>query len=84
MQVGAELNGWLVIGDCWFFDGFRCAEIEGELGNDLPAQADVRTAAKAIDGGDGEGIEDVVLVAIDAVVPITSVEALQTKPQGYW
>ena len=54
------------------------------MGNDLPAQADVRTAAKAIDGWDGEGIEDVVLVAIDAVVPITSVEALQTKPQGYW
>ena len=84
MQVGAG-SGTVVRGGPGFgIEGFREAEIEGELGNDLPAQADVRTAAKAIDGGYREGIEDVVLVAIDAVVPITSVEELQTKPQGYW
>ena len=57
-------------------DGFGGTEIEGELRNDLPTEAGVETATKTIDGGDGVGVENIVLVAIDAVGPIAGIEEL--------
>ena len=63
-------------------DGFRETEIERELRNDLPSEADICSAAQAIDGRDGEGVEHIVFVEINAVRPLAGIEALQAEPYG--
>lgn len=60
-------------------DGLGGFEIEREGRDNLPSEAEVRTSAKTIRGGDGEGVQDVVLVEIDAVVPLARVKALQPQ-----
>ena len=63
-------------------DGFRDAEVERELRNDLPSETDICSAAQAIDGRDGEGVEYIVFVEINAVRPFAGIEALQAEPYG--
>ena len=65
-------------------DRFADAQIEGNRPDNLPSQAEVRASAKAVSGRDGEGIEHVVLVGINAVVPFAAVEPLEPEPQLQW
>ena len=65
-------------------DGFGGSEIERELRDDLPAEAEIGTSAEAINSRNGERIEHVVLIDINAVVPIASVEELNSESQSYW
>ena len=58
------------------------AEIECQFGNDLPTQAKVRATTKAINGRDGIGIENIVLVGINAVVPIACIEELHAETEA--
>ena len=46
---------------------------------DLPAKAEESAAAETIDRRDRIGVEDVVLVAIDAVVPVLGIEELEAE-----
>ena len=62
-------------------EGFRGTEIERKLGDDLPAEAEIGASAKAIGGGDRVGVKDIVLVGVDAVGPVASIECLKTKLQ---
>ena len=58
-------------------EGFGEAEIECQLGNDLPTKTKVSAATEAINGRDGIGIENIMLVRINAVVPIAGIEELE-------
>ena len=60
-------------------DGLGEFAVEGEPGDDLPPEAEVRPAAQPVGGGDGESIEHVVLVGIDAVCPLAGVEPLDSE-----
>ena len=76
MNICAGLGTVMVGSPRFVIDGFGGFEVEGELWDDLPFEAEVCTAANAIGGGDRESIKDIVLVAIDAVVPIFHIESL--------
>ena len=58
-------------------NGFGKTEIESQLRNDLPTKTEVRTAAETVDSRDRVGIEDIMLVEVDAVGPVLSVEQLE-------
>ena len=60
-------------------DGFGGTEIEGQLRNDLPTETEVRAATKTVRGGDGVGIEHIVLVEVDAVGPIAGIKELKSQ-----
>lgn len=60
-------------------DGLGEFEIEGKVGDNLPSEAEVRPAAQTIDGGDGESVEHVVLIGIEAVCPLAGVEPLGSE-----
>ena len=60
-------------------DGFGGSEIERELRDDLPSKTEVGTSAETIDSRDGEGIEHVVLIAVDTVSPFAGIKSLKTK-----
>ena len=64
-------------------DGFGGSEIERELRDDLTAEAEIGTSAEAINGRNGERIEHVVLVEIDAVCPVLCVKELCSQSQCY-
>ena len=49
------------------------------MGDDLPLKTEVGAATEAIGGRDGESIEDIVLVEVDAVGPVLSVEELKSQ-----
>ena len=67
------------IGDGGFgVECFADTEIECQLRDDLPPQSQVSPSAHAIDCRHGESIEYVVLVAIDAIGPLASIEPLET------
>ena len=61
-------------------DGFGGTEIKGQLRNDLPSETEVRAATETIDGRDGVGVKDIVLVEVDAICPVASIKEL--KPQS--
>ena len=50
--------------------------------NDLPTKTEVRAATETIDGRNGVGIEDIVLVGIDAVRPFAGIEALEAEAKA--
>ena len=79
MQICA--SEWAAVFSCPLLciDGFGGTEIERQLREDLPAKAEESAAAETIDRRDRIGIEDVVLVAIDAVVPVLGVEELEAE-----
>ena len=54
------------------------------MGDDLPLKTEVGTATEAIGGRDGEGIEDIVLVEVDAVGPVFRVKELHSDAKGDW
>lgn len=58
---------------------FRETEIKRQLLDDLPFEADISPAAKTIDGGNGESVEDIMLIAVDAVVPFSGIEAFKSE-----
>ena len=60
-------------------DGFGEFEIEGKAGDNLPSEAEVRPAAQTVDGGDGESVEHVVLIGIEAVYPLAGIEPLGSE-----
>ena len=60
-------------------DSFGGSEIERELRDDLPAEAEIGTSAEAINSRNGERIEHVVLIAVDAVGPLAGIKSLKTK-----
>ena len=82
MDVGAGL--WAVVSGCPFLciEGFGEAEIEGQLGDGLPAKDEVRAGTETVGGGNGEGIKDVVLVEVNAIRPFASVKGLKAEAQG--
>ena len=57
-------------------DGFGGSEIERELRDDLPAEAEIGTSAEAINSRNGERIEYIVLIAVDAVGPLAGIKSL--------
>ena len=65
-------------------DGFADAQVERHLRNNLPSETEVRSTAQTIGRRDGEGIEHVVLIGIDAVVPFAAVKPLEPEPQLQW
>ena len=65
-------------------DRFRHTKIERQLLNYLPFEAQIGAATKAVGRRNGKGIEHVVLIDINAVVPVASVEELNSEPQRYW
>ena len=65
--------------------GVEClgeTEIECQLGNDLPAKAKISAASKAINGRNRIGIKNIVLIGINAVVPIARIEELQAETEA--
>ena len=84
MDVGSGLG--TVVRRCpsLGIDGFAEAEVECELGDDLPAETNVCASAKTVHRGNGEGIQHIVLVGVNAVVPLTGIEALEAEAQGNW
>ena len=64
--------------------GLADTKIDCQLWNNLPAEAEISAAAETIDGRDRIGIEDVVLIAIDAVVPVPGVEELEAETERKW
>lgn len=82
MQVSAG-GGTVVRGSPFGgIDRLGDAEIERQLRDDLPPQAEVRAASETVNGRDGIGTEHIVLVAVNAVVPLASIEALEPKMEG--
>lgn len=79
MKICARL--WAVVSGCPLLciDGFGGTEIERQLGDDLPAETEVETTTKTVGGGDGIGVEHIVLIEVDAVGPVLSIEGLKTK-----
>ena len=59
-------------------NGFGKAEIECNLRDDLPPEVEIAPCAQPIDGRDRVRIEDIVLVEVDAVGPVLSVEQLES------
>ena len=80
MQICA--SEWAAVFSCPLLciDGFGGTEIKGQLRDDLPTKAEVRAATETIDGRDGVGVKDIVLVEVDAVGPVLSIKEL--KPQS--
>lgn len=78
MKVGAGLGTVMVGSPRFVIDGFGGFEVKRKLRDDLPFEAEIRTAANAIRGGDRESIKDIVLVTIDAVVPFAGVKSLDS------
>lgn len=60
-------------------DGFGGTEIESELGDDLPTEAEIGAAAEAIRSRNGISIKDIVLIGIDAVRPFAGVKPLEPQ-----
>ena len=60
-------------------DSFWKAEIEGELGDDLPPETEVETSAETVSGRDGIGIKHIVLVEVDAIRPFAGVKELKSQ-----
>ena len=65
-------------------DRFGHTQIECQLLNYLPFEAQIGAATKAVSRRYGKGIEHVVLIDINAVVPIASVKELNSESQSYW
>ena len=84
MDVRAGLGAVVLRCPRFGIDGFAEAEIECELWDDLPTETDIRASAETVRRRNREGIKDVVLVGIDAVIPFASVESLKPEAQGYW
>ena len=84
MDVCAGLRA--VVSGCPFLciERFGEAEIEGQLGEGLPAKDEVRTPAQTVRGGDGERVKDIVLVEVDTIRPFAGVEGLKAEAQSYW
>ena len=72
---------WAVVIGCPFscVNGFGSTEIERQLRNDLPTEAEVETPSQTIRGRDRIGVEHIVLVEVDAVGPFAGIEGLKTK-----
>ena len=79
MEVGARL--WAVVSGCPLLciDGFGGTKIERQLGEDLPAETEVETTTETVGGGDGIGVEHIVLVEVDTVGPFAGIEGLRTN-----
>ena len=82
MEVCSGLGTVMVGSPLLCIDGFGGFEVESELRDDLPFEAEIRTAANAIRGGDRESIKDIVLVAIDAIIPFAGIEALEAEAKA--
>lgn len=82
MQIRA--GDWAVMSGrpILFINGFGEAEIEGELRDDLPAQAEICATAETIRSRNGKGVQHVVLVDINAVRPIASIKSLKTDVEA--
>ena len=65
-------------------DSFGGSEIESQLRDDLPTEAEIETSSEAVGGRNGVGVEHVVLISVNAVGPILSIERLKTEFQAYW
>ena len=65
-------------------DSFGGAEIESQLRDDLPAEAEIETSSKAVGSWNGVGVEHIVLISVNAVGPVLSIECLKTEFQAYW
>ena len=50
--------------------------------DDLPTETDISAAAKTVHRRNREGIKDVVLVGIDAVIPFAGIKALESEPNA--
>lgn len=76
LDIGHLILGVLLQIPIAGIEGFGDTEIEGELRDDLPAETEVGAASETVCGGDRIGIEDIVLVRIDAILPILAIEEL--------
>ena len=84
MDVRAGLGAVVGGGPGAFVEGFAEAEVKGKLLDDLPTKADISSAAETVCCRNGEGVQHIVLIEIDAIVPIAGVEELCSEFQGKW
>ena len=84
LQIGYWILRMLVEIPISGVEGFGEAEIECQLGNDLPAKANVSATSETINGRNRIGIEYIVLIGINAVVPIARIEELQAETEAQW
>ena len=60
------------------------AQIQSELFDDLPSETEIGPTAQTVGGRNGKGIEHIVLIEIDPVVPFAGIEGLKAETQAYW
>ena len=82
LQIGYWILRMLVEIPIAGVEGFGETEIECQLGNNLPAKADVSTTSEAINGWDRVGVKNIVLVSINAVIPIAGIEELEAETKA--
>lgn len=75
---GKRRTGMLLDVPSALIKGFAEAEIKGEFGMCLPFETKVHASTQTICGWDGEGIKHIVLVEVNAVVPITGIKPLKS------
>ena len=80
MQVGAGHRTVMRTCPTLFVDRFAEAEIQRDMLVRLPFDTQIRSAAQAVGRRDGKCIEDIVLVEVNTVVPVTGIESLKAKP----
>ena len=66
---------------CGVVEGLAEPEIEGQLRDYPPSERKVGSASKTVDRRNGVGVEDIVLVGVNTIVPLTGIEELQTEMQ---
>lgn len=82
MQIRAGL--WAVVRGrpLLCIDGLGGAEVKCQLRNNLPTKTEESAASKTVNRRNGVGIEDIVFVAIDTVVPVLGVKELEPEPKA--
>ena len=83
MDVCARLGAGMGSGPGALVEGFAEAEVEGKLLDDLPTKADIGSAAEAVRCRNRKGVEYIVFVQINAIVPIAGIEELYATLYAY-
>ena len=67
-----------------FIDRFAEAAIERDVRMSLPFEANIRPATQTVTGRNRERIEHIVLVEVNAVVPVAGIEELCSQAKSKW
>ena len=76
-------NGTVIINSPVFLvNRFADAQVKGQWLYDLPFEIEIGSAAHSVHRRNREGIQHIVFVRIDAVVPIPAVKKLRSQAKG--